>query len=175
MTYYESTQGNSDNGWFWLNESFPSEIERLCQNIWQTKDLIQRSISRFPNNCLWTSIDESKWIHPFGCILLHLCGTEHHWIEHYVGQSPLARNKSDEFVVHSVLSLKDLSSKVDEVTSKSKKVLINLSENDFAKIDYVGKFSLEFILHYFMQYSAFHAGQLALICKYFNHEFEMYQ
>ncbi len=172
MTHYNSLI-EVESGWKWpVNSTIIEPLRPIVSNINQTKVYIYKSVINLPENLLWRRISETTL--SIGNLLMHLKGTEHQWIGHFLGGKPLDRNKESEMVVNGGIDLEGLLVNLHNVENDSIEILLNFNTDDLSRLYTSKSLTAEFILHYTAQHLAYHAGQLVLIRKYFEPSFELF-
>jgi uncharacterized damage-inducible protein DinB len=173
VTHYNSLTHAAD-GWKWpLHDFLIEPIRPLVSNIYQTKVYIYRSVSQLPEPLVWKRM--SPGILSVGNLLMHLRGTEHQWIGHFLGGKTLNRNKELEMSAAGGSSLDELVAALEQTGSDSLDILRSLTLEDMGKRYTDKEMSAEFILNYTAQHLAYHAGQLVLIRKHFEPDFKLFE
>ncbi|MEI8197587.1 MAG: DUF664 domain-containing protein, partial [Phycisphaerae bacterium] len=116
---------------------------------------------------LWQRIGPT--IPRIGNVLLHLAGTEHHWIGHQVGGLPLKRDREFEFACTGGLDLPTLWDGLNDVRQQTQAVI-----TDFIKSGRTMTPREAFCFHYTIQHLAYHSGQLVTLRKFFRPEYKVY-
>lgn len=87
---------------------------------------------------LETLSDEQIWWRPnegsnsVGNLVLHLCGSLNHYLNHAIGSMPYSRDRDGEFAFRGPLPKSDLLSRFDEMVTNAEKTFAGLSSDRLA-------------------------------------------
>ena len=167
MTHY-ATVIKSDDGWGWpRTDRCPEPLVWIVSNLDQVRENIRRSAGGLPPDSLWTHIAPTT--PAAGNLLLHLVGTERHWIHRNVGGLPLVRDRAEEFSTTGGRSLDELLADLDDAARLTHEVVGRLVD-----IGQTITPTIQFCFHYTAQHFAYHSGQIVTIRKMFQPEFQVY-
>lgn len=172
MAYYDVVKPRAD-GWGWETKAnVPPSIRQTISSINQLKRNIVDAVEGLTDEQIWVrpGVDVSA----IGNLLLHLRGTEHHWIGHKIGRRPLERDIQKEFATRGGMSLDDLMANLKKVDSETEKILSDLTETKVSKYRSEDGLSIPFILHYVSQHLALHLGQIVVVREYLSPGYRLY-
>jgi uncharacterized damage-inducible protein DinB len=172
MAYYNVVKPRAD-GWGWETKvDIPPSIRQIVSSIDQMKRNIEHAVEGLA--------DEQVWVRPgvdvaaIGNLLLHLRGTEHHWIGHKIGCRALHRDIHKEFATRGGMSLDELMGNLQEANSETEEILSDLTEAKVSSYRSEDGLSIPFILHYVSQHLALHLGQIVVVREYLSPGYRLY-
>ncbi len=172
MAYYYVTKPR-ENGWGWEPvENIPLSVRQVVSSIYQMKRNILHALEGLTDEQVWIRIGPD--VSAIGNLLLHLRGTEHHWIGHKIGGRPLERKIAKEFATRGGILLDALVAKLRNVSSETEEVLTDLTETEVTEYRSEDGFSIPFMLHYVNQHFALHLGQIVVVREYLSPGYRLY-
>lgn len=164
MTYYTMRQW-PDAG------QCPEPLRAIASNLLQTHVLIRKSIAGLSHEKLWSR--PCNQMYSIGNVLMHACGTEHHWLEHFLAGRPLHRDRDLEFATEDGQTAEQLLAGLDKSEAIIREVLAGLDKDMDVTQPINDGMSAEFMLHYAAQHLAYHAGQILTLRRLFEPTFEL--
>ena len=151
-------------GWDWPEpKSCPAELIHVISSLNQSREYILRAVRCVDYTALWHRPVPS--VISMGNILMHLRGTEHHWIGFKVGNRPLNRNRDAEMSTLQGAPLAELLTAQRMTEQETNSVIAGLDAvND----------TILFCFYYTENHFSFHAGQLVTLRKLTDPGFTLY-
>jgi len=133
-----------------------------------------RLVTEYPGQltrCLQVLDDEDIWWRPneqanaVGNLVLHLSGSNRHYIEHVVGGDSYARDREAEFLARGARTKADLVAVWADVTRRVARVLDQLTEARLDEPTSEAGRSVGQILLHVTHHNALHLGQIVWVTK----------
>lgn len=133
-----------------------------------------RLLTEYPNllaKSLQSLSEEDVWWRPneqanaVGNLVLHLAGSNRHYLEHVIGGVPYARDRDAEFAARGGRSKADLERLWADVTARVEQVLGRLTPERLAEITPDRGRSIAQVLLHVTHHNALHIGQIVWITK----------
>lgn len=132
-----------------LVDEFPVQVE-TCLNVLTEDDL------------WWRPHDQSNAV---GNLVLHVAGSNRHFLEHVIGGVPFVRDRDGEFAARGGRTKADVLGVWRDVTGRVRKVLGALTPDRLAQITSEKNKSVAEILLHVTHHNALHIGQIVWITK----------
>jgi hypothetical protein len=132
-----------------LVDEFPVQVEK-CLDVLTEDDL------------WWRPHDQSNAV---GNLILHVAGSNRHFLEHVIGGVPFVRDRDAEFAVRGGRSKADVLQVWKDVAGRVNKVLGALTPDRLAQITSEKNKSVAEILLHVTHHNALHIGQIVWITK----------
>jgi len=132
-----------------LVDEFPVQVEK-CLDVLDEDDL------------WWRPHDQSNAI---GNLVLHVAGSNRHFVEHVIGGVPFVRDRDAEFAARGGRAKADVLQVWKDVAGRVRKVLGALTPDRLAHVTNEKNKSVVEILLHVTHHNALHVGQIVWITK----------
>lgn len=138
------------------------------------RHLTTRLVDEFPvqvETCLDVLTEDDLWWRPHdqsnavGNLVLHVAGSNRHFLEHVIGGVPFVRDRDGEFAARGGRTKADVLGVWRDVTGRVRKVLGALTPDRLAQITSEKNKSVAEILLHVTHHNALHIGQIVWITK----------